>query len=61
MVGNSYLGITSGLPLSICNCKHARELANDEENAYCNLNGGRGTRGQVDVPPPPTEAEMTTF
>jgi hypothetical protein len=48
-------------PLSIRNCKHARELANDEEDAYCNLNGGRGTRGQVDVPPPPTEPEMTTF
>jgi hypothetical protein len=47
--------------LSIRNCKHACELANDEEDTYCNLNGGRGTSGQVDVPPPPTEPEMTTF
>ena len=38
----------------------ARGLGNDEEEIYCNLNGGRGTCGQVDVPPPPTEPEMTT-
>jgi hypothetical protein len=45
----------------IRNCEHARELANHQDDAYCNLNGGRGTSGQVDVPPPPTEPEMTTF
>jgi hypothetical protein len=32
----------------------------DEEDNYRNLNGGRGTSGQVDLPPPPTEPEMTT-
>jgi hypothetical protein len=49
--------LTSPIP----NCEHARELANHEDDTYFNLNGGRGTSGQVDVPPPPTEPEMTTF
>jgi hypothetical protein len=53
-------GLLPGSPLSIRNCKHARELANDEEDTYCNLNGGRGTNGQVNVPPPSTEPETTT-
>jgi hypothetical protein len=49
------------LTLSIRKCERARELANHEDDTYCNLNGGRGTGGQVDLPPPPTEPEMTTF
>ena len=61
LFGNPYLGITSCLPVIHSQCKHACELANDEEDTYCNLNGGRGTRGHVDVPPPPTEPEITTF
>lgn len=47
--------------LSIHRREHARELANHEDDTYFNLNGGRGTGGQVDAPPPPTEPEMTTF
>jgi hypothetical protein len=31
------------------------------QDSYCNLNGGRGIGGQVEVPPPPTEPEMTTL
>lgn len=42
-------------------CKHALELANDEKDTYCSRNGGRGISGQIDVPPPPTEPEITTF
>jgi len=49
------------LTLSIRKCEHARTLTNHEDDIYCNLNGGRGTSGQVDVPPPPTEPEITTF
>jgi hypothetical protein len=49
------------LNVNIRNCEHARELANVEDDTYRNLNGGRGTGGQVDVPPPPTEPEMTTL
>ena len=45
----------------IRNCEHARERANHADDTYCNLNGGRGTGGQVDLPPLPTEPEMTTF
>jgi hypothetical protein len=55
------LELVRGCLLLIRNCEHARELANHEGDTYCNLNGGRGTSGQVDVPPPPTEPEMTTF
>ena len=46
-------------PLGAC-CAQSGKLANDEEDPYCNRNGGRGTSGQVDVPPPLTEPETTT-
>jgi hypothetical protein len=53
-------GQRSGLPVIHPQLQTRHELANDEEDSYSNLNGGRGTSGQVDVPPP-TEPEMTTF
>ncbi len=60
---NQDLRITGLLPrdpLSIRNCKHVRELVNDEEDTYSNLNGGRASSGQVDMPRPSTEPETTT-
>ncbi len=64
---NSYYsvhGLSATLTLEllhVCPSAIANTPANlrTREDSYGNLNGGRGTRGQVDVPPPPTEPEMT--